>query len=86
MFWCTLMVRFHRIARLNEPNMFGVGTVDRSAICYKQGTSMGILLSCLTTDQRNAIAKLAYGVPILSATCSALKHIFTARFSVKWGQ
>ena len=86
LFWCVILVQLFCIAHLNARTVIGGDTVDQSAILDIQDTAKGVLLPRLTTDQRNAIVKPAYGVPILSATCSALKHIVTAKFSVKWGQ
>jgi len=86
LFWCTMMVQLLCIARTNGQTVIGGDTVDQSAILDIQDTAKGVLLTRITTDQRNGMFKSLFDDQILFTTSSTLNHIVTAKFSVKWGQ
>ena len=73
LFWCTMMVQLLCIARTNAQTVIGGDTIDQSAILDIQDTAKGVLLSRLTTDQRNAIVKPAFGLLVLNTTRQCLE-------------
>ena len=70
---CALMAQLCRIAPLNAQTVIGGDTIDQSAILDIQDTAKGVLLSRLTTDQRNAIVKPAFGLLVLNTTRQCLE-------------
>lgn len=72
------MVQGLFLIRINAQTVIGGDTVDQSAVLDIQDTAKGVLLSRLTTAQRNALVKPAFGLLILNTTRKCLEtHIGT---------
>jgi uncharacterized protein (TIGR02145 family) len=67
------MVQGMFFARLDAQTVIGGDTIDQSAVLDIQDTAKGVLLSRLTTTQRNAIIKPAFGLLILNTTRKCLE-------------
>jgi hypothetical protein len=58
---------------VSAQTVIGGDTIDQSAILDLQDTARGMLLSRLTTTQRNAIVQPAFGLLILNTTKKCLE-------------